>query len=74
MRAAKIGKPDHPNAARAKVEAKAKWYIVTDPDGNEYTIKNLSAFCREHDLTGTSMCRLIRGKAKQHKGWKCRRK
>jgi group I intron endonuclease len=74
MRQAKLGQPEHPNAALAKVEASSREYIVTDPNGREYHIKNLSLFCREHGLTSTSMIRLARGRlgVTQHKGWKCR--
>lgn len=74
MRQSKLGKLEPPNAARAKVEATSKEYIVTDPDGNEFLIKNLNAFCREHGLTSTSMVRLARQRkgVTQHKGWKCR--
>jgi group I intron endonuclease len=74
MRQSKLGKPEHPNAAKAKVEAKAKEYVVTDPEGNEYLIKNMSEHCRKHGLTNTSMVRLARNRrgVTQHKGWKCR--
>ena len=74
MRQAKLGKPEHPNAALAKVAAKSKEYIVTDPDGNEYLIKNMSEHCRKYGLINTSMVRMARGRlgVTQHKGWKCR--
>lgn len=49
-----------------------KWFIVTDPEGNEYTIQNLNAFCREHDLTNSNMTNVAKGKYKHHKGWTCR--
>lgn len=72
MRQAKLGRPEHPNAARAKVEARSKDYIVTDPDGNEYRIKNLSAFCRDHGLSRECMYATQVGKIRSHKGWTCR--
>lgn len=74
MRLSKRGKPEPVNAAIAKVEATAKEYIVTDPEGNEYLIKNMSEHCRNHGLTNTSMVRLARNRrgVTQHKGWKCR--
>lgn len=47
------------------------WEGFIDPDGNEVTIKNLSAFCREHGLSPVIMQRLAWGKHKNkgHKGW-----
>lgn len=75
MRESKRGRPEHPNAARAKVEATSKSYIVTDPEGNEYQIKNLSAFCREHGLKANCMSNVACGRTRaiSHQGWKCRK-
>jgi len=45
--------------------------IIVDPEGNLYPAgTNLAAFCREHDLPVNSMYRVIRGKRRQHKGWR----
>jgi group I intron endonuclease len=47
------------------------WKGFIDPDGNEVTITNLNAFCRQHGLDFPSMHRLARGesKLKSYKGW-----
>ncbi len=47
------------------------WEGFIDPDGNELTITNLFAFCREHGLDWPSMHRLAMGrsKLKSYKGW-----
>lgn len=72
MSAAKRGRPEHPNTARAKVEATSKYYVITAPDGYEATIKNLSAFCREKGLSRECMYATMVGKIRSHRGWKCR--
>jgi group I intron endonuclease len=47
------------------------WKGFIDPDGNEVTIHNLAAFCRNHNLNAGAMIALTRPghKLKQHKGW-----
>ncbi len=47
------------------------WEGFVNPDGNEITITNLQAFCREHNLDFPSMHRLAMGKSKlkSYKGW-----
>lgn len=72
MSAAKRGRPEHPNTARAKVEATSKCYVITAPDGSEIIIKNLSAFCREKGLSRECMYATMIGKIRSHRGWKCR--
>ncbi len=42
---------------------------VLAPDGSEYSFYNTAAFCREHDLTVSSLQRVVSGVCKQHKGW-----
>jgi hypothetical protein len=55
-----------PGAMHAQV-----WEGFIDPDGNEVTITNLQALCRQHGLDHSAMIRLARGnsKLKSHKGW-----
>jgi hypothetical protein len=47
------------------------WMGFVDPEGNEVTIVNLFAFCRQHRLDFPSMLRLASGKSKlkSYKGW-----
>jgi len=47
-------------------------YIITDPNGKTYNVKNLSAFCLEHGLLRASMREIYTGRYKQHKGWHCK--
>ena len=49
----------------------SKDYIVTDPQGNTYTIRNLTQHCKDHGLTRTLMLHVARGIQHHHKGWSC---
>jgi group I intron endonuclease len=47
-----------------------KYPGAISPDGTIYTpINNMSAFCREHDLTVSQMIALMHHRVKSHKGW-----
>ncbi len=67
------GKAPSENTRLAQIEAESHCYVVTDPDGNTYPIKNLSKFCREHGLDKRTAHGIIRGKGKSYKGWVFRR-
>ena len=56
----------------AVVNAHAMNFVVVDPDGKEYRIRNLAAFCRDQGLDRRSMLGVAQGRGKQYKGWKCR--
>ena len=43
-------------------------YIVIDPTGTEYDVKNLTEFCKEHNLSYSAMTNVLYGSAKKHKG------
>ena len=59
-----------PQSQKDKVAAAlSKEYIITDPDGNDIRIVNLSEWCRNNDLDQGNMVRVANGKAKQHKGY-----
>lgn len=48
-----------------------KIYKVLSPDGKIYeTSQGVSAFCREHGLTVTTLIKVLKGKASHHKGWR----
>lgn len=53
------------------IESNSKEYIITDPFGVIFNIKNLSKFCRENNLEVKNMSALACGKGKFHRGWKC---
>jgi len=73
--AAKIrGHKNSPETIAKVVAAHAMDFVVTDPDGNEYEVHNLAAFCREHDLPRRNLLSVAQGRTKQWEGWKCRYK
>ena len=61
--------------ARKRKESGQVWahhWIVYPPEGEPFKIYNLTAFCREHGLNGSHMCRtaLDPKRRKHHKGWR----
>lgn len=44
-------------------------YELTNKDGTTLTIKNLSKFCKENNLSQSYFSRMIRGERKTYKGW-----
>lgn len=52
----------------------AKYYIVTNPGGEEIEVFNLRKFCRENGLNDANMGKVAAGKRKRHKGFKARYK
>ena len=51
---------------------KAKRYLVVSPSGERFAVKNLSEFCRAHDLGSSSgLYQVANGKIKHYKGWTC---
>lgn len=78
------GKPktkEHIEAMREGNVTKRKSYIITDPEGNEYKIDNLSKLCRERNLNYKELLKVSARtpetkhihRATQWKGWKCRK-
>jgi len=47
-----------------------KEYVLTSPEGENISIKNLSEFCRVNNLHRPNMHYVISGKRNSHKGWK----
>lgn len=56
------------------VASRIKTYTVTDPQGLEREVLNLSKFCKEHGLLQSHMTAVASGKRPHHKGWTCRHK
>lgn len=48
-----------------------KEYLIIDPQGNEYKIKGLVTFCKNHNLHPGNMCSVAYGRLKHYKKWKC---
>jgi hypothetical protein len=44
-------------------------FIVTTPEGDEMTVSNLKAFCRQHSLSDGSMIAVAQGKRRHYKGF-----
>lgn len=44
-------------------------YLITDPNGKEYTTQSLKSFCLEHNLHNPTMCYVCMGKKSHYKGW-----
>jgi hypothetical protein len=62
-----------PKSQKIKVaEALSKPHIVTDPEGNEFRIKNLNKFARDNGLDQGNLTRVAQGKLRQTKGYKVR--
>jgi len=60
-----------PQSQKDKVAAAlSKEYIITDPDGNDIRIVNLREWCSKNGIDQGNMARVVKGKAKQHKGFK----
>lgn len=49
-----------------------KTLIVTSPEGIEYTVVGIRAFCKEHHLDRSTLMRVAQGKYRHHRGWKAR--
>lgn len=49
----------------------SKEYIVTDPHGKIFIIKNLKQYCKDNNLNNGNMCSVAKGKLNHYKGWKC---
>lgn len=55
------------------VEVSSCLWEVIFPDGTEKVLKNLSAFCREHNLSKGTLCSVSNGYRPHHKGYKCKK-
>lgn len=51
------------------IEARAKHYEFTSPEGSAVGIYNLTEFCRDENLDASAMAKLHAGKLNQYKGW-----
>jgi hypothetical protein len=65
IRLSRIGTKQTDYQKQRASETKQKSYKLTDPNGNEFVITNLSKFCKENNLDQGNMC------ANRTKGWTC---
>ena len=83
----KFGPTSEAEKQNKRIKSTAKWkdpeyrkkvidncsleYIITDPNGASYNIRNLHQFCKDNNLTSSNMTIVAQGKRPHHKGWRC---
>ena len=50
-------------------QRKIKSFKAMSPTGEEYIAKNVTQFCREHDLHRGSVSDVLHGRSRHHRGW-----
>jgi hypothetical protein len=69
-----MGKEHFDKMKKAVAEKCSKEFIVQNPQGEEFKIKNLTKFCRENNIPMKNLFSVITGrKSKTKTGWKARR-
>ncbi len=58
-------KRQHPDS----VAKRSRTIVLNDPRGQDVTVTNIRAFCREHGLDNRAICRVIKGEHASHQGW-----
>lgn len=62
----------HTEASKHKMAvSKGRKYIAEAPDGEQFYVVNLSAFCDEHNLVKSNMYSVAAGKLPHYKQWRC---
>lgn len=56
----------------ASNEWRMKTFILTSPEGEEFTVRGIAQFCKDHNLNRGALSQVAQGKAKHHKGWTAR--
>ena len=49
-------------------------YILTNSDGEEFIVDNVSKFCRKNELNKSALYEVLKGNRSHHKGFTMRRK
>lgn len=52
--------------------SRRKTLILTSPDGVEYVVDGIHAFCQQHGLDSSSIAKVARGRYAHHHGWLAR--
>lgn len=69
-----MGKDHFDKMKKAVSEKCSKEYIIQNPQGEEFKIKNLTKFCKDNNLSIKNLFSVITGKkSKTKSGWKARR-
>lgn len=50
---------------------KPRWEV--EHDGKIETVSNLHVYCTKNNLNYNTMCKVVKGKLKKHKGFTCRK-
>jgi hypothetical protein len=61
------------NYSKMIYSGKSQEWIITEPSGEEYKVKNLKNFCRDNNLHPRLMSNVAKGIQESHKGWRCRK-
>lgn len=59
------------NGRKGEINHRSKKYIVTTPENILIYVHGLTQFCRDNGLDDRSMGRVVSGKRKSHRGYKC---
>ena len=54
-------------------EGNSRVWLITKPNGNKITIKNLEKYCKENNLNSSKMSCVACGARKHHKGHLCQK-
>jgi len=60
-----------PEINNKRINTLSKEWVITNPSGETFTIKNLEKFCKENNLTSSNMKKVSKGERMHHKGWIC---
>lgn len=52
------------------IGGKGRVYVIKDPEGTVYEVSNIAEFSKNNYLNPGALGQVLRGQAKQHKGWK----
>lgn len=58
-----------PAKKEVKFDENEKFWVFLSPEGKEIKTNNLHDFCREYNLTRSSLYEVISGRRKNHKGF-----
>tara|TARA_Y100001963_G_scaffold22202_1_gene29041 strand:- start:2161 stop:2523 length:363 start_codon:yes stop_codon:yes gene_type:complete len=63
-----------PHVAEEKppVAKEIRTICLINPDGEVVEVQNFTKYCRDNDLSRSAMYEVLRGKRKQHKGFKAK--
>jgi hypothetical protein len=69
IRKSRLGKGQTDYQKKTVAEKLSEYFIITDPKGNTFEIKNLNKFARTTGLDQGNLTKVAQGKLHQHKGY-----